>query len=380
MKSKFERDTEKLKDLTKKLVNEGINDENKFEQLKNVFSYIGGYISNGNLYQTNKELEGLDAIHKYDPLGSLDDRKFKKETYWEMLRQAQYWQNVFIPKNWDDLDDNTKQAVKLLLTTLFLFGTCALFFDKEKKRLIPYVLYGECNCDMYGQITSGEGVPAALSYKWGNLQWNDNLEHTPQDDLKNFYKQKLDTKNCVFFQWNQWKLGAIILYTPLVNQLLDAQERVQIVARLTTIMCQENCYFGRRSYQENNILRNKGFIHKVLNNSNYEFIEKKDYGQTLIAMMSYYEWLKSMWYEKVGRRFNINEKQERNINSEVQYSQLVFSILEKEHLTFLQIGAKKVEKLSNIKIEFTLPTIENDTFQNQELQENNFKLDIKNKE
>lgn len=380
MKSKFERDTEKLKDLTKKLVDEGINDENKFEQLKNVFSYLGGYISNGNLYQTNKELEGLDAIHKYDPLGSLDDRKFKKETYWEMLRQAQYWQNVFIPKNWDDLDDNTKQAIKLLLTTLFLFGTCALFFDKEKNRLIPYVLYGECNCDMYGQITSGEGVPAALSYKWGNLQWNDNLEHTPQDDLKNFYKQKLDTKNCVFFQWNQWKLGAIILYTPLVNQLLDAQERVQIVARLTTIMCQENCYFGRRSYQENNILRNKGFIHKVLNNSNYEFIEKKDYGQTLIAMMSYYEWLKSMWYEKVGRRFNINEKQERNINSEVQYSQLVFSILEKEHLTFLQIGAKKVEKLSNIKIEFTLPTIENDTFQNQELQENNFKLDIKNKE
>lgn len=380
MKSKFERDTEKLKDLTKKLVDEGINDENKFEQLKNVFSYLGGYISNGNLYQTNKELEGLDAIHKYDPLGSLDDRKFKKETYWEMLRQAQYWQNVFIPKNWDDLDDNTKQAIKLLLTTLFLFGTCALFFDKEKNRLIPYVLYGECNCDMYGQITSGEGVPAALSYKWGNLQWNDNLEHTPQNDLKDFYKQKLNTKNCVFFQWNQWKLGAIILYTPLVNQLLDAQERVQIVARLTTIMCQENCYFGRRSYQENNILRNKGFIHKVLNNSNYEFIEKKDYGQTLIAMMSYYEWLKSMWYEKVGRRFNINEKQERNINSEVQYSQLVFSILEKEHLTFLQIGAKKVEKLSNIKIEFTLPTIENDTFQNQELQENNFKLDIKNKE
>lgn len=360
MKNKFDKKTEKLKDLVKEIVDEANDNKENLESAKKVFSYLGGYVSNGNLFQTNKTNEALAAIND-----AKDYHRFYKETYWEMLRQAQYWQNVFTPKNWYDLSIETKQAVKLLLTTLFLFGSCALYYDKQKKRLIPYVLYGECNCDMYGQITSGAGVPAGLSYKWGNMSW-DNGQHTPHENLIKQYKIDLTTENSVFFQWNQWKLGAIIVYTPLVNQLLKAQKRVMNTAALTNLMMEEKCYFGMTSGQDQKILDNDGILHSAINTigGKYTPIEDTDNGQKLLAMITYYEWLKGLWYEKVGRRFNVNEKQERNINSEVQYSQLVFSILEKEHLNFLQIGAQKVKEQFGIEIDFEAPTITNDTWGN----------------
>ncbi len=359
MKSKFDKKTEKLKDLVKEIAENANDNKENFESAKKVFSYLGGYISNGNIFQTNKTNEALANIN----LASKDYHRFYKETYWEMLRQAQYWQNVFTPKNWDELTIETKQAVKLLLTTLFLFGSCALYYDDKNKRLIPYVLYGDCKCDMYGQITEGEGVPAGLSYKWGNMIW-ENGKHTPHKDLVNQFKLTLTSKNCVFFQWNQWKLGAIIVYTPLVNQLLKAQQRVMNTAALTNLMLEEKCYFGKTSGLDNKVLDNEGILHTAVDTmgGKYTPIEDTDNGQKLLAMITYYEWLKGLWFEKVGRRFNVNEKQERNINSEVQYSQLVFSILEKEHLNFLLIGAQKVKEQFGIDIKFEAPTITNDTW------------------
>lgn len=372
MKSKFSKNTEKLKDLTKELIEEAIQDQQKFDNLKQTFSYIGGQISNGNLWQTNQENEALVNINR----DVENDKVFSKNTYWEMLRQAQYWQNVFTPKNWDDLDVTTKQAVKLLLTTLFLYGSCALYYDKKNNRLIPYILYGDCKCDVYGQITEGQGIPSGLTYKYGEIVWN-NEQPSPNEKIQEKHKEyivKLTNDNCVFFQWNQWKLGAIVVYTPLVNQLLKAQKRVQNVASLTTLMMEEKCYFGKTSGLDKVILNNEGILHSSIDDKGgkYTPIEDGDNGQKLLAMISYYEWIKGLWYEKVGRRFNVNEKQERNINSEVQYSQLTFSILEKEHLNFLQMGAQAVKEKFNIDIQFTLPTIEDDTFQNQTLQNNNF--------
>ena len=76
MKNKFDKKTEKLKDLVKEIVDEANNNKENLESAKKVFSYLGGYVSNGNLFQTNKTNEALAAIND-----AKDYHRFYKETY-----------------------------------------------------------------------------------------------------------------------------------------------------------------------------------------------------------------------------------------------------------------------------------------------------------
>lgn len=67
----------------------------------------------------------------------------------------------------------------------------------------------------------------------------------------------------------------------------------------------------------------------------------------------YIDWYQNFWYSKIGRRSNVNEKQERNINSEVMTSQNNFDVLENELRDWLEIGLNQMKEKFGVDVELT---------------------------
>ena len=348
--------------------------------------YLSGPMSGGNLWQGNKELEAIDIIWNH---ASYNKKQFYPETYWTLRRMAEYWRNVFLPVNYNDLSYDNQKAVNILLSCLFMFGVCALYYNKNRNALEPYLIHGPVKCDIYSEPYACTGIPAGLCSMYGALSWNRNSSYGyTLNKNSNYYtdieknKVELTPENSVFFCWNNERLGAWVLHVEQANSLLDTFERVETVAKLTTLMYAKKEVHGMVSKEDDEaILNNRGIIHvmadKSGNLSKFSPIENVDNGTKLHEMRDYYDWHQKWWFYQTGRRFDINEKQERNINSEVQYSNLTFAIIEKEHLKFLLAGAKRVKEKFGIDIQFDHPTINNNNDVYQDNKMNGFKPNFK---
>lgn len=349
--------------------------EIKQEAMDKVAIWLREYglpITGGNLYGNTKELEAINKAFNSAP----DDYIYPKEMtmggYFELLREAKYWQNLFIIQNWDELTPNNQKAIKVLLATLFMYGIGALALD-ENGELVPYILVGGTLSDVYGYVVKSSGYPAGMCYQYGIISFNfANKSYDLTDEAKKTlsdYKKELTPDNAVFGKWNVWGYGAWLTQIPFIHHMMVAMDRVKVASALTGLLLKQKSINGKARGAEV-VLNNRGILQEIGGTGStfsdkFEVMEVGGNGQTLNALMDYLEWYRQWFYSREGRRYNINEKQERNINSEVMYSQLNFDVLENETLRELQIMFKQVKEKFKIDIQISSPIVADD-IENQE--------------
>lgn len=331
-------------------------------------------ITGGNLFETIMSKNAIDQAFN----GA--DGDFPTEMtmghYFELLKQAKYWQNLFIIQNWDELSANNKKALKIAMATLFIYGYIGLYKETDKDgktMLVPYILTGQIVCDQYGYPIKCDGYPAGMCYQFGIMDFNfkDKTINIKDDKKDTFEKHKkhLDKTNCVFGKWNTWGYGAWLLEMPFINRLMIWLDRINTAHALTGLMLKQKSIDGNSRGAEQ-ILDSRGILTEVSGkegtfSDKFETMDVGQGGKTLQTLIDSVEWFRQWYYSMNGRRYNINEKQERNINSEVMYSQLNFDVLENEHLRELQIMFQQVKEQFNLDIQVSSPIVADD-IENQE--------------
>lgn len=321
-------------------------------------------ITGGNLFETIMSKNAIDQA--FNGADGYFPTEMTMKHYFNLLLQAKYWQNLFIVQNWDELSFENKKAYKIAMATLFIHGYIGLYKDGDK--IVPYVLTGKITCDKYGYPIKCTGYPAGMCYQFGVMAFNYddktvNISNEYKESFKE-YKKDLNLDNCVFGKWNTWGYGAWLLEMPFINRLMLYYERVNTACALTGIQLKQKSIDGN-SRGADVILNNNGILTEVSGkegtfSDKYDVMDVGQGGKTLNALIDAVEWYRQWYYSMVGRRFNINEKQERNINSEVMYSQLNFDVLENEHLRELQIMFQQVKEKFGIDIQVSSPIVADD--------------------
>lgn len=317
-------------------------------------------LSNGNLLKNVVERIAIDNV--FNEIDREDDDKTWSLKLWiYFLQEAKYWQNLFPIANENKLLESKADildSIYLLISTVWVFGTCGVYKDKSGA-LIPMILVGDFKSDPNGNIVEADGIYAGSNLAWGKIDLDNQtgkVNTNKRTDLKNGKKFALNKNNCVFFKSNTWKIPAFLIYWDFICGIDSLKTTADNLARLTSITM---LYYSKNTTTSKEEIKHLSktrsgvaYIHGTsdeLKNKLENFDTQA--AQSLIALTEYVTFYKQFFYTYIGRRFNINEKAERNIDSEVQFSQYNFDVLENEFFKNLKIGFSKLKEKFGIDIQ-----------------------------
>lgn len=271
---------------------------------------------------------------------------------WFLLcQEAQYYGNLF---DVDTEDNEIKKMWKMLTWTLFFYGNAAV--EKLGDKYLVYCLTGEIKRDGTGYPIEAGGLLSFLALS----------DKVTSEDLKN--KEIEGTKilkgdNVVFFKYNMLEYSCWITLHPFLKEL----QQLMIICKTSSRLLAKKLKFTENN-EEGSLdeldaiftpwlpyLKVKG-VNPTKSNSaimNNTIEEIKIGSGNTKDITDYVDWFQNYWYSKLGRRTNVNEKQERNINSEVMTSQNNFDVLENELRDWLEIGLNHMKEKWGVEAELT---------------------------
>lgn len=337
-------------------------------------------ITNGNLLKNVLERKAIDqAFNTPYCCSATDGMSWDLESWLYLLFEAKYWQNVFPIINKDKIKNSQHiSAVYLLKSTVWMLGVCGLYKDKNGE-LVPMILVGDYKCNSLGDIVEADGIYAGKNLAYGKIELN-NKDGTVKNTAE-ATKFHLTKDNCVFFKSNTWKLPAFLTHWYFICNLRNLKATADNLARLTSIIM---LYYSKNSNKStieiSHLAKTQSGI-AYIHGSNDDLKNKLENFDTngaeaLNSLKDYITYCKEFFYTFIGRRFNVNEKQERNINSEVQYSQHNFQVLEREFFKYLELGFKEVKEKFKIDIQIAQEYITNETNEETVEDDNDTNTDI----
>lgn len=282
--------------------------------------------------------------------------------YFELLKEAQYFCGLW---KYQTNRDDIKNGMQIFLNYLFLNGYAGWYYDKLQQSFIP-VAIEKYKLDKLGNFYSGIGY---------NLYKNIGLEYGGDKTKYNGEKIILNKDNCAFIYYNVWLYGAWILWydfvknrCSLINQLISASPVLS--KKIVYTNANENSKLDefKAFLNPNNwalkISKNTGDKNFV--GSNRIDVMEADRDIKLEELRKHIDYYLEYNYRYLGRRINVNDKQERNINSEVQYSQNNFDVIENYWTENIQAGVDRYQTINPLfDVKFSTIEISDETGKNQ---------------
>lgn len=263
---------------------------------------------------------GINAEDNYD-----NDNPYQELNHYEQAKLiAQAWVGL-----WKH-NIKEKAFIKVypyFMQHLFFYGSVGLYIDALTKRYrVVSPLNPLYNCE--GQLKDGEYecYDVVSTYLGMNYKGNDKLDSFLKID------KKIDGDKIIMFRYDVNNWGYWITWKKFVVNYFTSYH-MHISAFPTT-----NKKLIIKTWKKNStnplarlFFKATPFINRIVNDSgksdNLEVLEGQD-KVSLTNQMEALDWqFQNMCY-LLGLRTNINDKTERNINSEVQYSQSHFDAME----------------------------------------------------
>lgn len=302
-------------------------------------------INGGNTFEMEKILNTKEDTIKDYIRGNLDQNVLINQyNYWELLQfQADYFASTVRVTFEDNIID---PKVYLLFRCNFLYGNVGMY--KQGEDLIPLV-EASFNIDDKGNLIKVTAYSAyEVATTTGTLTENAHKFKTKwilkKDDLKNYARLVVPS----------FGFGAIVRWYKFIMQQESLLKKIYSYSFLLNKKITYNVNDTDAATIELKRFFNDNYpflinLDTVSPNANkFEVEGVGSGGNSSEDIFFYYEkWLK-IYYEMLGRRFNIDRKGERNITSEVEASQDNFTILENEmkinKINFLKDFSKLINK------------------------------------
>lgn len=306
-------------------------------------------INGGNTFEMEKILNAKDDnIQQYINKELDSGIMVNQYTYWELLQfQADYFAST-VKVTFEDNEIDPK--IYLLFRCNFLYGNVGLY--KKGEDLIP-IVESSHEIDAAGNLKKVTGYSAfEVATTTGTLTDNESKYKTK------YIIRKSELKNYARLYVPSYGFGAIVRWFKFIQQQEALLKKIYTYSFLLT---------KKITYNVNDVAAANTEIKRFFND-NYPFLINMDTtsphankfetegagkGSSGSEDIFYYyeKWLK-IYYEMLGRRFNVDRKGERNITSEVDASQENFSILENEmkinKINFIEVVSKLIGKTYKI--------------------------------
>lgn len=307
-------------------------------------------INGGNSFEIQQALKAQDLINK-NTIPRLNIGKYSKSVedkcynlYWLLQFQANYFVSIFPVKT---KDARLNQLIYQCFRVHFLYGNCGIYKLND-----DYIgLYEKkVHYDKLGMI---EKIEFALINEL--LAGNSiDIEHVKvcftltKEQLQNY--ARLRTTSIGF--------GAIVTWLPFIKQQESILKKVfnysfifhrkisYKAADLSTSATELDNFFNEDIpfYIELDADIGTG------NRFSSEGISSGSSGGTK-ELIDYYNFFIECYYHLLGRRFNVDEKRERNISSEVEASQENFDILHAEDRIVKEEFLNRLKEISGVEWE-----------------------------
>lgn len=318
-------------------------------------------MNGGNSFEVQKQLTAREEQVQAYVLSGIDDTYTKENlyTWWELLQfQADYNASMV---RFTFNDSYIDSMLYMLIRCGFLYGNVGIYFINNE--MIP-LIEGKSIVNDTGKIIYVEGYSAYEVWQSAGML-ADKQTGITVDDLKiekiktKLNKEKLpyvitgdDLNNYIRLYVPSFSYGAYVRWIKFIRQQDKMLKKINTYSYLLTKkiiyevndIAAANVEIQRFYKDEYPFLIN---LDAATPNGNKFIVDGPDNAGVEQLFYYYNEWLK-IYYEMLGRRLNVDKKSERNITSEVEASQEVFTILENEYLVnrinFLQEFSKRINK------------------------------------
>lgn len=358
--------------------------------MSNPLNQFGLPMTDGNVFNQKKQFDAQEEINEsfrvpeYTRAGTSFDSKVNDlkninfisqvsiptyQDWFLMLQEGQYYTNLY---DVETEDVEIKKMWKMLTWTLYFYGNAAV--QKLGDKYMVYCLSGEIIRDGTGYPIEAKGMSSSIAMS----------SQIKPDELKTISPAQLiplnsKSENIVFFKYNQFEYSAWLTIYPYIKEL----QNLLTMSKVSSYMLSKKLKYVENneeaSTDELNCLFNPNLPYIKVKGVNPLSNNKALIGNTIEEIKvgsgntkditDYIDWFQNFWYSKIGRRTNVNEKQERNINSEVMTSQNNFDVLENELRDWLEIGIMQMKEKFGIDIELTFIQTTKEADDNMESEE-----------
>lgn len=320
-------------------------------------------ITGGNSFETQKILQAQDMINQStiprlvkNYQNSLVDKSYN--LYWLLQFHANYFTSLFPVKT---KDARINELIYNCFRVHFLYGGCGVY--KKGDTLIG--LYeNKVHVNKIGEITKIEFKSLTDMLACKGIDEHKKLDiclTLSGDELKNY--ARLRTQSIGF--------GAIVTWLPFIKQQESILKKIYMYSFIFHRKIAYKAQDETTSRQELDAFFNDDVPFYLEldadvgtgNKFTSEGIKNGTSGGTS-ELIEYYNFFVETYYHLLGRRFNTDEKKERNISSEVKASQSNFDILQNEDRICKEDFLNALTKLTGVEWEEIKQEVENDNTNN----------------
>lgn len=288
-------------------------------------------ITGGNSFEIKQILEAQDTINK-NTIPRMNFNKYKTmieensyNLWWILQFHANYFTSLFRVKT---EDHKINKMIYDCFRVHFMFGGCGIY----KKGDEIFALYeNKVNTDIHGNI---------ISIEFKNIL--DLLASKNIDDFEAVKTcmilpvEELD-KNYARLRPTSIGFGAIVTWMPFIKQQVSLLKKIYMYSFV---------FHRKISYRAADASTSTAELEAFFNEDVPFYIEldgdigtgnkftsdslKNSAGGGVSELVDYYNFFIETYYHLLGRRYNVDDKKERNITSEVDVSQSNFDILHNE--------------------------------------------------
>lgn len=287
-------------------------------------------INGGNAYEIKHVLDAQDMINK-NTIPKLNVGKYTKRTeeytynfFWLLQFHANYFTSIFRVRT----DDSTlNRMIYDCFRVHFLYGACGIY---KKGELLIALYEHKVHTNRLGEITK-------IEFK--NIF--DLLVARNFDDFKavnvSITLDKEELKNYARLRTTSIGFGAIVTWMPFVKQQESLLKKIYMYSYV---------FHRKISYQAQDLSTSMEELESFFNDDVPFYLEldadigtgnkfstesiKNGTSGGVSELKDYYNFFIESYYHLLGRRYNVDDKKERNISTEVSASQSNFDILQNE--------------------------------------------------
>lgn len=287
-------------------------------------------INGGNAYEIKHVLDAQDMINK-NTIPKLNVQKytnrineFNYNFFWLLQYHANYFTNIFRVKT---EDSTLNKMIYECFRVHFLYGACGIY---KKGDLLIALYEHKVHTNKLGEITK-------IEFK--NIF--DLLVARSVDDFKSvnvsLILDKDELKNYARLRPTSIGFGAIVTWMPFVKQQESLLKKIYMYSFV---------FHRKISYKAQDLSTSTEELDAFFNEDVPFFIElDADIGTGnkfttegiqggtnggVAELTEYYNFFLECYYHLLGRRYNVDDKKERNVSSEISASQSNFDILQNE--------------------------------------------------
>lgn len=339
-------------------------------------------LNGGNAFSTNELIKAIDQNIRTGNENLLDiqavsgsiisefSSKAINDTYnfwWLLNFMTDYFANL-VQFNFKDswLQKQVIQSIKIGV----MFGDSGLHKPSDCDKWIG-MFVSKYHCDKYGIPYECDGTPTN-QLSMTNLS---PMDTSPAFKSNNqiISNMKIDEDIVLFNPWS-FSIGGIVRWRPFLNQMVDILKQLRTYGYGLTKKLAYNIHDKSAIADEVKlfmdpdvpVLVNIGTSGGLINNK----FSGIDFGQgnNTLQFIEYVKYFFDIYYSLLGRRFNNDKKQERNIAGEVDATQEQFDVLQHEIVTNIKNYLEDIKKKTGIDYEVVndIEQQEQEQYQEQE--------------